>query len=68
MQPKRITANLPGALLEAAMAASGQGITETLVAGLEALLRKDALEKTKKLRGRIYLQPDAGRKLGSPGN
>lgn len=66
MQTKRITANLPAKLLADAQETLGEGITETLVAGLEALLRQDALERAKKLRGKILLQEDGGRKHVSP--
>jgi len=66
MQTKRITANLPAKLLADAQETHGDGITETLVAGLEALLRQDALERAKKLRGKIFLQEDGGRKHASP--
>jgi len=68
MQIKRITANLPGDLLEQAQAATGLGITETLVAGLETLLRFAALEELKKLRGKIFIRPDSGRKNGDSGS
>ena len=62
MQTKRITANLPQKLLEEALAATGQGITETLVAGLEAVLRQEALGRAKKLRGKLTLHEDGGRR------
>lgn len=62
MQTKRITANLPQKLLAEALEATGQGITETLVAGLEAVLRQEALGRAKKLRGKLSLQEDGGRR------
>jgi hypothetical protein len=61
MEIRRITANLPADLLEKAQAATGQGITETLVEGLQAILRKSALEKAKRLQGKILLAEDEGR-------
>jgi hypothetical protein len=42
---RRITANLPAALLDEAMRATGRGITETIVEGLERLKRADAYRK-----------------------
>jgi hypothetical protein len=50
------------------MKATGLGITETLVAGLEALQRQGTLDKVKKLKGKIHITADQGRKNGSAGN
>lgn len=61
MQTKRITANLPQKLLDEAIEATGLGITETLVAGLEAVLRQEALGRAKKLKGKLQLREDEGR-------
>ncbi|MGZ3693932.1 MAG: hypothetical protein ACXWQO_07000 [Bdellovibrionota bacterium] len=61
MKTRRVTANLPAELLLDAQKASGLGITETLIAGLEAVLRKGALKKVESLRGKITLLPDQGR-------
>ena len=61
MQTKRITANLPQKLLDEAIEATGLGITETLVAGLEAVLRQEALGRAKKLKGKLLLREDGGR-------
>jgi hypothetical protein len=55
---KRITANLPGILLDEAVAASGKGITETLIAGLELVKRSRAYGKAQALRGNVRLQID----------
>lgn len=64
MPTRRITANLPSDLLEKALTLTGQGITETLVAGLEAILKREVLERAKKLQGKIHLEEDGGRKNG----
>lgn len=55
---KRITANLPSALLDEAIKASGKGITETLIAGLELVKRSRAFAKAQALRGKIQLDLD----------
>jgi hypothetical protein len=62
MKTRRITANLPEALLKDAQKVSGQGITETLVAGLAALVRRNSITKLEGLKGKIQLGPDRGRK------
>ncbi|RYZ95346.1 MAG: hypothetical protein EOP11_25050 [Proteobacteria bacterium] len=58
---RRITANLPTELLKEAQKLTHQGITETLVLGLEALVRISAAEKARALKGRLNLTLDAGR-------
>jgi hypothetical protein len=55
---KRITANLPEELLEHAMAATGKGITETIVEGLRLVQRRRAYEKAMRLRGKLNLEVD----------
>ena len=55
---RRITANLPGDLLEQAMQVTGKGITETLIEALDRLRRARAYEKAMKLHGRIKLDVD----------
>ena len=55
---KRITANLPEALLDDATAVTGKGITETLIAGLELVRRSRAQVKAAALRGKLNLQID----------
>ncbi len=55
---KRITANLPESLLEEAMKVTGQGITETLIQGLDLVRRSRAYEKALALRGRLNLEID----------
>jgi hypothetical protein len=55
---KRITANLPGPLLDDAIAVTGKGITETLIAGLELVRRSRAHAKSSALRGKLSLHVD----------
>lgn len=64
MNIKRITANLPSELLEKAQKITGEGITETLVKGLELVARSEAIEMARKLKGKIKLEMDGGRKHG----
>lgn len=66
MKTRRVTANLPETLLAEAQALSGQGITETLVLGLQWVVRASAAERAAKLKGRLQLKIDEGRKLGNP--
>ena len=58
MTARRITANLPGDLLDQAMKATGRGITETLIEGLERLRRADAYRKAMTLKGKVRLSID----------
>ena len=55
---RRVTANLPGDLLRQAMEATGQGITATIVQGLEMVRRTRAYEKAMALRGKLKLDID----------
>ncbi|HEX5036000.1 MAG TPA: hypothetical protein VFX30_02445 [bacterium] len=55
---RRITANLPEDLLEEALEATGQGITETLIQGLQLIRRSRAYEKGMALKGRLNLDLD----------
>ncbi|MGE0474302.1 MAG: hypothetical protein AB7P17_11770 [Nitrospirales bacterium] len=57
-QVRRVTANLPAALLKEACQVSGTGITETLVEGLTLIKRRAAAGKAAKLRGRLNLSID----------
>jgi hypothetical protein len=58
---RRITANLPSALLAEATAATGKGITETLIAGLELVRRSRARSRAAALRGKLTLDIDLDR-------
>jgi hypothetical protein len=62
MKTRRVTANLPEELLREAQALSGQGITETLVLGLEWVIKAAALQQAARLKGKIHLRADEGRK------
>jgi len=55
---RRVTANLPIELLEEACRTTGRGITETLIEGLERVRRSGALDKARRLRGRLALEID----------
>lgn len=55
---RRITANLPEALLEDATAVTGLGITDTLIAGLELIRRSRAHAKAAALRGKVHIDVD----------
>lgn len=55
---KRVTANLPKDLIEAAMEVTGRGITETLVEGLRRVAQSRAYDKAMALKGKIHLRID----------
>ncbi|MFL5263407.1 MAG: hypothetical protein ACJ79R_06465 [Anaeromyxobacteraceae bacterium] len=55
---RRVTANLPAALLEKACAVTGKGVTDTLVEGLEMVRRRAAAARLKALRGKLTLDID----------
>lgn len=55
---RRITANLPRDLLDDAMHATGRGITETLIEGLDLVRRRRAYENAMALRGKLLLDVD----------
>jgi hypothetical protein len=55
---KRVTVNLPDALLREAGEVTGKGITETLIEGLQVIARRRAHAKAMALRGKLDLQID----------
>jgi hypothetical protein len=55
---KKVTANLPAKLLASAQAATGLGITETLIAGLEELERARKRSALRALRGKVRIELD----------
>lgn len=55
---KKITANIPAGLLKEAQKVTGQGITETLIAGLRFLRRQLAYHKFQNLKGNLNLDID----------
>lgn len=58
MTQRRITANLPGDLLDDAMKVTGKGITETLVDGLLRVRRSSAYRRAMALKGKLQLDID----------
>jgi hypothetical protein len=50
---RKITVEIPTALLEKAQRASGAGITQTVRAGLELLAASQAYERLRQLRGKV---------------
>ena len=57
-ETRRVTANLPGRLLDEACRVTGEGITDTLVRGLELVRRSQAAGKAARLKGRLRLDID----------
>jgi len=55
---RRVTANVPVALLTEAQRVTGRGLTETLVRGLELVRRSAAAEKGARLKGKLQLDVD----------
>jgi hypothetical protein len=55
---RRVTANLPGDLLEDAMHVTGKGVTDTLVTGLRLVRQTRAYDKAMALRGKLHLTID----------
>jgi hypothetical protein len=58
MDAQTITTQIPKDLLAKAQAISGKGIHETLCEGLELLLRQQAYQKLKQLRGTMNITAD----------
>jgi hypothetical protein len=52
----RVTTNLPTDLLDDACSITGKGITETIAFGLELVRRSAALDKARKLKGKLVLE------------
>jgi hypothetical protein len=55
---KRVTVNLPAKLLHDAEEATGHGITETIVEGLQLIAKRRAGQKLIALRGKLDLHID----------
>lgn len=64
MTARRITANLPGDLLDAAQEVTGKGITETIIEGLEQVKRRRFYERALALRGKLKLKVNIGEARG----
>jgi hypothetical protein len=60
-ETRRVTANLPVALLEDACELTGRGITDTLIEGLARIRRSGAASKARRLRGKLRLEIDVRR-------
>jgi len=58
MTTRRITANLPSDLLDAALEVTGKGITETLIEGLEQVQRRRFYDRALALKGKLRLNID----------
>ena len=58
MNARRVTANLPEALLREAREVTGRGITETLVEGLRLVKQRRAYTRFLALRGTLDLHVD----------
>jgi len=55
---RRITVELPGDLLDAALEVSGKGVTETLVEALELIRRRRFYSRALALQGKLRLDLD----------
>jgi hypothetical protein len=64
MSTRRITANLPSDLLDAAMQVTGKGITQTIMEGLTHLRRQRFCDRAIALRGKIKLEIDLEKARG----
>jgi Arc/MetJ-type ribon-helix-helix transcriptional regulator len=53
METRKITVEIPQALLEKAQQASGAGITETIRTGLQLLAASQAYESLRQSRGKV---------------
>lgn len=53
---RRVTANIPRELLTEATEVTGQGITATLIEGLELIRRRRAYSTAMRLRGKLDLE------------
>ena len=58
MTARRITANLPAELLDAAQELTGKGITGTIVEGLEQMRRRRFYDRALALKGKLHLNID----------
>jgi hypothetical protein len=50
---RKITVEIPGALLDKAQQASGTGITQTVRTGLQLLAASQAYKRLRQLRGKV---------------
>lgn len=54
----KVTVSLPTAVLRRARGITGRGITDTILAGLEALDRKERRNALRALKGRVRIDLD----------
>jgi hypothetical protein len=64
MSTRRVTANLPSDLLDAAMEVTGKGITDTLIEGLAQVQRRRFYERAIALNGKLKLDIDLEKTRG----
>lgn len=57
-ETRKITVEVPEALLERAMAASGEGVTQTVRRGLGLVAAGRAYDELRRLRGKVRLGID----------
>jgi hypothetical protein len=55
---KKITVNVPEKLLSSALESTGQGITETVIAGLIEIEKRERRQALRHLRGKINFDLD----------
>ena len=55
---KKITVEVPTELLKKAQNATKGGVTETVRQGLQNIVRADAYERLRELRGKVHLKWD----------
>lgn len=61
---RKITVEIPAALLKKAQRASGAGITQTIRTGLELVAASHAYERLRELRGKIQFSRTAAELKG----
>ena len=55
---RKITVEVPADLLKKAQKATNEGVTETVRLGLHKIVRSDAYERLRELRGKVHLTWD----------
>jgi len=53
---KKITVNVPEKLLKSALELTGQGITETIIAGLIEVENREKRQALRKMRGKVSFE------------
>ena len=57
---RKVTVEIPFALLRRAQRSTGEGITATVRRGLELVAARNAYEELRRLRGKVRLSVDIG--------